>query len=311
MAEYKIKNFNQDIRKQINTIIEKNLLAGISTKEGIDRIMNYLYSLENYTDKSIEVYCEFFMGVVYLDAYKMYAYRQKQGIATEDDIDTFYQLWNIVDFNDLLAEISSNIGLFNTMIKASYDFYNLTGLGKVLVVRSLSLSENKKLSVIFPCHNLDLDTYYETITIDRLVKNIKNQFKYYSKTLMIDFPEGVIYNVVGFIKNLFNIDNSNAKSLCLEIALVDYRAAKYLVNSGEENETLKEHIVFYENNSLEKILSLLGQDSELLFDAIYMLVDLYVNGRYNEIEFNDQMIIKAGNEEVVKKLTFDPKQNKE
>ena len=42
-----------------------------------------------------------------------------------------------------------------------------------------------------------------------------------------------------------------------------------------------------------------------------MLVDLYVNGRYNEIAFNDQVISKAGNEEVVKKLTFDPKQNKE
>lgn len=308
MAEYKIKNFNQDIRKQINTIVEKNLLVGISTKEGINKIMDYMYSLENYEEKSIEVYREFFMGVVYLDAYKMYAYRLKQGIATEEDIDIFYQLWNIVDFNDLLAEISANIGLFNTMIKASYDFHNLSGLGKILVVRSLSLTENQKLSLIFPCHDLDLDTYYEDLTIDKLIKNIRNQNKFYQKTLMIDFQEGIIYSVVGFIKDLFKVDRRNAKKLCLEIALVDYRASKYLVNLAKDNKILQEHIELYENNGVEQIIDLLFLDSELLFDTIYMLVDLYVNGKYNEIDLSEDVISHEGKEEVLKKLMTDNKE---
>lgn len=311
MAEYKIKNFNQDIRKQINDIVEKNLLVGISAKEGIDKIMNYIYSMEEYEDKSIDVYREFFMGVVYLDAYKMFAYRQKEGIASEDDIDTFYQLWNITDFNDLLAEISANIGLFNIMIKAAYDFYNLNGLGKVIVVRSLSLSENKKLAEIFPCHELDLDTYYEPITIDKLIKNMRNQNRFYEKTVMIDFPEGIIYSVVGFIKNLFKVDRNNARTLCLQLALIDYRASKYLVNLVNDNQTLKEHISLYEGNSVERIIDVLFQDSELLFDAVYMLVDLYINGKYNDIEINDMVIAKEGNEDILKKLMTNPNQNKE
>lgn len=311
MAEYKIMNFNQSIRKQIFDVVEKNLLVGISTKEGIDKIMDYIYSLEDTNEKSIGVYREFFMGVVYLDAYKMYAYKIKQGIASEEDIDTFYQLYNIIDFNDLYAEISANIGLFNTMIKAAYDFYNLNGLGKILVVRSLSLSENKKLSEIFPCHNLDLDTYYEPVTIDKLIKNIRSQYKFYERTLMIDFPEGIISTVVGFIKNLYMVDKNNAKDLCLQLALVDYRASKYLCDLVEDNKTLKEHVDLYEKNSLERIIDLLFQDSELLFDVIYMLVDLYVNGKYNDIDLSEQVINSAGDEEVLKKLMPKPKKDKE
>ncbi len=311
MAEYQLKNFNKEIRKQINYIVENKLLEGISTKEGIDKIMNYIYSLENSKEKVAGVYREFFMGVVYLDAYKMYAYRHKQGISSEEDIDVYYQLFNIVDFNDLLAEISANIGLFNIMIKASYDFHNLNGLGKVLVVRSLSLSENKKLSEIFPCHNLDLDTYYEPVTIDKLIKNIRNQYKFYEQTIMIDFSEGIIFTIVGFIKNLYMIDKKNAKDLCLKLALIDYRASKYLFNLVENNETLKEHIDLYEKNSLERIIDLLFHDSELLFDVVYMLVDLYVNGKYNDINISDQVINGYGDEKVLKKLMTNFKKDKE
>ncbi len=311
MTEYKIMNFNQSIREKINSIVEKNLLVGVSTKEGIDKIMDYVYSLEDSNEKSLEIYREFFMGVVYLDAYKMFAYRQREGIATEEDIDIFFQLWNIVDFNDLLAEISANIGLFNTMIKASYDFYNLNELGKVILVRSLSPSENKKLKEIFPCHELDLDTYNEDVTIDKVVKSIREQSRLYKQTIMINFPEGIVYSVEGFMHNLFKVDQKNAKELILQLALIDYRASKYLVNLVEDNKVLKEHIEVYEKNSVDEIVRMLLQDSEFLMDAIYMLIDLYVNNKYDDITFSDKVIAKEGKEEVLKKLMLKPKDNKE
>lgn len=306
MAEYQIKNYNQNIRNQINKVIEKNLLKGISVAESINQIINQLYDLEEIQNPPKQAYREYFMGVTYIDAYKMLAYKQKKNMMTEQEKDFFFQIYNISNLIDLTTEISANPEFFSNIVKLSYDFSLLPNLAKSLVIMSLYPSENHKLATIFPGHSLDLAEYSQIITINTLVDEIQKQINYYEKVLCIDFTEGIVLSICGFIKDFFAINPHNSTVLCLNLAQKDYQASKYLIDKVDDKQTLQQHISTYENLSLTDIIIKLKDDDEFLFDTIWMLIDLCVLKSYNTLKIDESLVSSYGEQNIVKKLTPPP-----
>lgn len=287
--EIHLKNFNKEVRKRINNTVENGILVGKSKRNTCGEIMDYLYSLEGTANAYEMIYRKFTIGVTYIDAFKMYLYKNRKNLADDEDLIILSELLGIRDYDDLEAEISANIDLFQKMIEASYDFYNLNGLSKVIIVRSLTDSDNAFLTKVFPAHELDLKDYKTPITLERLLKNVINQQKYQKNTLEIQSPEEIINSIQGFITELFTVDRENALKLLLEMSTFDYKILKS-TNSKE--------ITLYQELSQSQIITkLLTEPATLnkMIQRIISNVQKYLTNKIPNI-----------NDEVTKKLIYKP-----
>ena len=297
-----MENYNQKIRNIFGKHIDAGIACGLSIRESASSYANTLYKLEITSDPYEKLYREYLITIMYLDAYKLSLYRQKQCMADDSDTEFLGQLIDIKNQDGLLAEVSSNPEFLIRLIEESYHFREMYGLFKVNILKSLSDIENEWLLEEYPIHQLDLDTYDIEIHLEHILKSIETQTEHQIKDVFFEFQEAIILNITGFIYNLTNFDYENAEKLLLEIAGKDYVASKFLVGHFGEDEMLLDHIDLYENYSRESILSVLFEEPEFLKDMIWNIACVYVYKKYDGVSISLEEIDDCKDTEVMKKL---------
>lgn len=297
-----MENYNQKMRNLLSKYMKNYLDQGFPLFDSACKYGELLYNLECTSNEYLKFYRDYSIYVMYLDAYKLNSYRQKECIAEDEEIDFLGQLSDIEDGDDLLAEVSANPGFLVQLIIGSYRFSEMNGLGKVNVIKSLYPYENDSLIDKFPLHQQDLETYDIKITLKHLLTNIKRQQIHQEKEIFIEFKEAIMISVSGFIRNLVKTDYDNAIELLLEIALADYNGSRILVEKTQDNDSFLDHIDLYENYSKEDILTTLMLDENFLVDAVYTIADVYVYKEFDGVPIEKMEINDSGKESLIKKL---------
>lgn len=300
-----MENYNKKMRDDLGTFMDAYLKnGGISVRDGAKQYREMLEELEDTDDEYQELYRKYQIYVMYLDAYKLSMYKQKQCIADDQDVELFDQLLYLLDENELMMEIEGNLDFLERLIEESYKFREMNILGKIIVIKSLSEYENDDILQYFPIHEQDLDTYNIEVTLEMILKNIRNQSRHQKKDLDIDCKEAIMLSVVGFIQKLATYDYKNAETLLLEIGAADYRVSKFLASKFKDNELFVDHIDLYENYSRENILDELESNSDFLKDAIWNIADVEIFKKYEDTSINTEEMDDCRDTEVMKKLVI-------
>ena len=287
-----MKNYNKQMRNLLSKYMESYLNQGLTLSKSAYKFAMLLYNLEYVSNKYIALFRKYLIYVMYLDAYKIGSYKQKECITSDEEIDFFGQLSDIEDADELLAEISAKPTFLVKLIESCYQFHNMNGLGKVNIVKSLDVAENEWLEEHFPIHRQDLDTYDIKITLQHILKNIQNQTKHQEMNLEIDFKDAIMISVAGFLRNLVKNDYANAVDLLIEIAVSDYSSCKTLSEKGISDAYVLDHIDLYENYSKRDILSELMDNPIFLTDSIWNIANVYVMDNMTEWKFKKKKLMK-------------------
>jgi len=307
MSGETMENYNREFRNQLGKYLNTCMGWGFSIKDAIKQYSNILYSLEMTGDPYEKLCREYLISVMYLDAYKLFLYRQKECLANDDETDFLGQLTDIYDLDNLLAEVNSNQEFLMRLIEACYHFREMGSLGKMSIIKSLSDSENEWILKEFPNHEQDLESYDIEVHLEHILKYIKNQTRHQIKDVFFDFKDAIMLSVMGFIRNLTNYDYGNAERLLLEIAQKDYSACECLAGrSGEteEYDLFLDHIDLYENYSRRDILNELIESQEFLHDAIWNIAHVYVYQEYDGGTIQLENVDDCKDTEVMKKLAI-------
>lgn len=294
-------DFNSQVRKILTDSINKYLEGGLDIRSASTMFINNFNSfLNNPAQMPIALYM---LSVMYLDAYKVYAYKQKNSILTDGEEDFLGLLIDIEDSDDLLSEASDPNFLLQ-LIMSSYEFSEYNALAKVTMIKSLSGRENDWLNNRFNMHEQDINHYDIDITLDFLIKHAKRHINS-QKKLGYEFYDGIVINIVGFIRNLVMSRRTESTRLLLELIKVDYAASKFLVDKVTDNEDFIDHIDLYENYSVDDMLSALVNSQAFLSDAVWMLLALNIFKEYDGIDIDNEIVKSKSTDEFNKKLIFE------
>lgn len=300
-----MENYNKKVRDFLGIFMDSYLKnGGISVREGAKKYREMLKEIEDTGDEYQELYRKYQIYVMYLDAYKLSIYKQKQCIADDQETKFFDQLLYLLEEDELMTEIQGNEDFLERLIEESYKFREMNILGKIIVIKSLSEYENDDILEYFPIHEQDLNTYNIEITLEMILNNIRNQSKHQKNDLDIDCKEAVMLSIVGFIQKLATYDYKNAEKLLLEIGASDYKVSKFLASKFKNNELFLDHIDLYENYSRDTILDELEGKSDFLKDAIWNIADVEIYKKYEGTSINTDEMDDCKDTEVMKKLVI-------
>lgn len=297
-----MENYNQEIRNIFGKHIDASIECGLSIRESASSYANTLYKLETTSNPYKKLYREYLIFIMYLDAYKLALYRQKQCIADDSDTEFLGQLTDVKNKEDLLILVSVDKDFLIRLIEECYRFREMYGLFKVNIIKSLSDSVNEWLLEKFPIHQQDLDIYNIDVKLEHILRSIESQSRHQEKDCFYKFQDAIVLNIMGFIQNLTNFDYDNAEKLLLEIAGKDYAASKFLESCSDESEVFLDHIDLYENYSKRDILYELMSIPEFLCDAIWNIACVYVYHEYDGIKIDTKELDDCRDTEVMKKL---------
>ncbi len=297
-----LNNYNDQIRDMIKKVIDKYYLKGLSINQGIEKFRYYLYEVESSNNSQERKTRDNCILCAYLDTLYFTIYKHKMCMMKPDDMDLLNRLCQLHDRNDVLAEVSCDPAFLSTLLLNSYEFSSLTYLGKITLIKSLTDVEHSWLSNKNIMHIIDLNTYGKKITMDDLVLDIKEQLKVHEKLLDIDFNDGILLNISGFISNLMRFDQANGIDLVLNIGKIDYGVSKYLEKRGLLDDGIIDHIDYYENYSSDDIIYRLIYDMSFLQDALSMFMSLYIYQNYDDISLNEEILNTNDVKKIVKKL---------
>lgn len=71
-----MENYNRQLRNLLDKFITNCLNQGFSLRESVINYSHILYKLEITEDPFENLYREYIISVMYIDAYKLYLYRQ-------------------------------------------------------------------------------------------------------------------------------------------------------------------------------------------------------------------------------------------
>lgn len=297
-----VLNLNDYIRSNLLDYIESMRLKGLSHEEAIEEYRNLLYDLENDLEKKNER--EYIIKIIYLDAIKMTMYTHKTGIVDDDEATFLCDLKSLDNFDEILAEVSSNIDLFFKMIKYAYKYAEIDSLSKKLICKSLSPIENDWLNNIICFHMYDILEASSKISVEDIVNELKRNKEYQEKHLGQDLSDSNVLRMMGVLQSLRVYDSENLNQLLLDIAKVDYAVCKYLSKRVDDCPLVDDHLDFYENYPLNDILYFLSTNQMILKSSIWMLVSLYIDECFDEIPLPQNILENELNEQIIKKLTL-------
>lgn len=299
-----LKNYAHEIRKKFATTINALLYTGITLEESILLYVNGFYELDNVKDPSIYYLKSLILNVAFLDAYKIYSYKQKEGLTNEGEQEFLGILMDLEDNGDLLSEAINDPEFLKRLLAASYEFSELGDLEKILIMKSLSFGENLWLSEKSELHEMDIDEYNQTITLETLKTAFCQKKMQQMIVGGIDFEVSTIMTLMGFVRNLVKLDFDNAKELLLQIANIDYAANVYLNSKGKDEMDIMEAIRFYENSEKDLIIYQLMSDQDFLKEALWSTLDVLLNREYQGVKLSEEVIQTKESEMFQKKLNL-------
>lgn len=297
-----VLNLNDCIRSNLLDYIESMRLKGLSHEEAIEEYRDSLYELENDFEKRNKR--EYIIKVLYLDAIKITLYTHKTGIVDDEEAIFLCDLKNLNSIDEILAEVSSNIDLFNRIIKYAYKYAEIDSLSKKLICKSLSEIENDWLTNMISFHMYDILESTSRITIEDIVNELKRNNDYQQKYLGQDLSDSNVLRIMGVLQSLRIYDSENLNQLLLEIAKVDYAVCKYLSKQIDDCPLVDDHIDFYESYCLNDILYYLSVNQMMLKSSIWMIVAFYIDKSFDEISLPKNLLDDELDDEMIKKLTL-------
>lgn len=298
-----MKNINQQIRNTLSRHLNQYLEKGDSLYEAACKYVYTLYQFQNSDNLLEKIGYELFVYIMYLDAYKLKSYQQKEMMNNDTDTDFFNQLIEIEDAYSLLAEVSADPSFLVRLIEECYTFHQMNGLGKINVVKSLSAYENELLEQEYPMHKQDLKSYDIQVRLQHITKNIENQARHQMNQFGVIYEDTITLSLVGFVRNLLKNDYQNAMELILEIATSDYMCTKLLVQTNQTDSMLQEHISFYENSDKNEIFNQFIEYQEFLMDALWNITDVYVYQEYGNVPIDKGELDEKAKQYLLEKLT--------
>ena len=298
-----MENYNDILRKKFVDLVMDLVLKKMYTlDEAFKDCVDMFYSIDEKSNPYHKVLKQYRGGLLYLDSYKLCVYKMKKNICTDLDKDVFSRLYLLEDYVDLMTEYSADPAFFLRVMKRAFEAMQLNSWGRTLLVYSLTEAENAKILEMFPQHQQDIDSYKNICTLESLLNKYNYEEKYFKAVMSIEFKEGIIMEVAGFIRELKNFNESNAKRLCLEIAKDDCLALNFIRDIIDSDE-VKNRCLFYEENDSIDIVDKLLEDEDLLRKSLEMVVSLNLTCEYEGIELDKETISSEKND-IVSKLVI-------
>ena len=300
-------NINDAVREEIGKFFDKQTRNGKTKEEVANIFRDSIYSIE---PESIEDYDSKnekdrinLIRIIFLDAIKMTIYKHKNGLVNDEELIFFNNLTSIENEDELFAEVSADPSLFSKMILECSDFIELNIFSRISVFKSLSPDENNFLCKTYKLHLVDSFKYNQKVTLKDTIENLNEVVNYQKKYIGEVLENNIVALLSGFISNIVRFDGSNSLDFILDIGKVDYSVCIYL-SKYIEDDIILDHIDFYENYSIDDILYKLSSDQIFLKDALWMLIALYIDKEYNDIELSDEVLKTKESQNISKKLVI-------
>lgn len=295
-------DITESARKWIEDRIDQSMIyCGLEERDAIEEITEMLYEIENCQNSYIQAFRLCIIGVIYFDAYKMFSYRQKNGLNNEIEEERFNIIADIEDTDDLMANISADPSLLSECILASYEFQKLPFLTKTIVMKSLDKSDNKFLSKQSSFHKEDLDRYDIPITMHILLREIKIKEKQQQQNGDIFLATNLL-EIRGFIQNLIKVDMRNGFRLLGEIAYMDYVISEVLIQNGMNIEENQKRLEFYSKESYSTIIYYYLLNPDVLFDTLYAIYSVHIRGEIDGVQFKKDDLKEDKTRKIYRKL---------
>lgn len=305
--EVRINNFNQQLRERVIASIDNYMMQGIDLKTACNLYSMYVLALGNEETMENAIMQSYILSLGYLDAYKIYSYKQKMSLNNILDEDILGTLYEIEDYDDIIETIKNNPMMLLLLIESIHEFGTSSDLTKINLVKSLSDSENDVLKNNFQIHTFDRISYDIDIDLDIIV-DMYNKLVQRQEENLYSFDIAIIMQITNFIRKFLIWDRKQATKLILDIAEIDYNVSKYMSNKLDD-EVLKSlidsHIDYYENNSTNSIIDILSSDENFLYDALLSVIDLKVHKSCNNIPLDENDIYTQDSKKLELKLKKD------
>ena len=279
-------NINDDIRSRFLDYINgiKKECNDICAAMNIMREIIYQY-LDGEVKINQSVF-EMIIKVSFVDAFKMVNYRIANSTITDRELVLFNEIKLITDYDDLTTELSASPELLNYMLTSCYEFCNIDYFGRINIINTVSLEQNRWLSCICNTHLLDVIKYSNNIKIDDIINEMQKNIVYQDKNFSEEFSDANVLSIVGCIKNLIKTNSDSIIDILINLGIIDYSVSKYLIKYSKDDEYLIDRIDFYENYDVNDILYRLKSSDEFLNQAVWMLYSLYFDKAYGCYELN-------------------------
>lgn len=298
-------NYIDQIRREVSNHIQNQIIMGYTLEQSIQSYLISFYQIDKVYHKQNYILKTLILGVGFVDAYKIYSYKQKNGLINDSEVELLGKLIALEDINDLLAEASADPEFLFCLIATMNEFYKLNILEKIMLMNSLSYDEHGFLVEFLPFHIEDIDKYNIEVTLETLKSAYIEQKVHQVFVADIDFEEAILMSLCGFIKNLLKYDYQNAKKLICDIAILDYASLCILAKKRVQCGYVEERIDLYQNNEGETILNTLLNDEDILKCAIYVTIMTLMNGCIERVPLSKDWVKSEEAQRLSKKLSFE------
>lgn len=303
-------NMNNFVREYLMEFYETNEQNELGESEIIDRFITQYKEYDCYKFTSKMMFKkEFIILVLYTDALKYLLYLHKVGLVN-DKVSILLNNLSLINSREELKEtVEEDFELFYGIVEYAHKYCEINELSKVTINKSLSVVENSWVTRIFSANIYDALDTTSKITLNDIIEELNGDKEYQLKKYGESFDDSNVKRITGLIRMLGLYDVNNYYELLLEIAKVDYAVSKYLITQIDDCEYAYDRVDFYENYKIEDIIENLSLNQQALTSAIWMVVSLYVDKDYEDIELNDKDVNREVSPQMIKKLSFNNNEN--
>lgn len=280
------ENFNNKVRKEIHDTIDSiSESLNITIDESFTSYHFTLNTLFQSKNLHINLYSLYIKTILFLDTYKLMSYKVKKGLSSLADKELFIFLSNIEDIDNFDEELQNDPSTFLKILEAVYEYYNLGSLTKILIMKTLSNEEHRKLLTITRNHEYDLLECEKEITLDYLINYYISEQKFIKDHIETYDKPTSIYMIISFIKDLYMINKPNATKLLESIIETDKTAIEILKNKGIKDEYILSRYTLYQKINQKDMIEKLVNDLELLYNVFNTIINFKVENNYDDDNF--------------------------
>jgi len=298
-------NINNFVREYLLEFYEKEEENEVGESEIIDKFITVYKEYESFKfTNNLILKKDYIILVLYTDALKYLLYLHKVGLVN-DRVSILLDALSAIDSKEELKNnLENNYELFYGIVEYAHKYCEINELSKMTINKSLSIIENRWITQVFKANLSDGIEATSKIKLNDIVEELINDKAYQIKKYGKSFDDSNVKRILGIIRTLSLYDLGNYYDLLLEIAKVDYSVCKYLITRINDCEYAYDRVDFYENYKIEDIIESLSLDQQMLNSAIWMVVSLYIDSDYEDIELNINDVNKEVSPQMIKKFTF-------
>ena len=187
----------------INSYIRKYINDMCLTNEGSIMLFYKIKSSLVLNDRENIVFRNSIIPILYLDSFKILNDKVRSGFGSLGEIQ-MYSIYQDIDSYEKIVDMYGRRDDYVLLsINLVKEFYNMPSLGKIKLMKELSLFDNKNLSNISQLHQNDIDKYNIVINEDYLY-NFYQKYKLPFDKNGSYYDESSIYKTIsGFMQNVY------------------------------------------------------------------------------------------------------------